>query len=258
MKNTKSSIMKMITKMCSLAIVVSMLFASCSEDETNFPDAASLRVIHAASDAPPVHVNYFGDDLPVLNFSINRALNFGQDSEFTIPANEARNLKFTYVTDTTTEVFSTPITLDAGQIVSFFLVGDSAELSSFTISESFQNPTDSVFGVNFVHASIELEESISIRIIVTDTTGVSDTTNLSSSLSFGETSGFSNYEATGRIDEYRFEYLNQSDSMLARLNLDPLRIRREKVFRNITVALIGAPDDGEGNSTLRIDQFDNF
>ena len=246
--------MKIFYKQTLLLFVSCLLFGSC-EEENSFPQAVALKVVHAASGAPAVHINYFGRDID--NFSVNPTLRFGANERFTLPARETRNIRFSYASDTTTEVYASQIDLEAGQISTLYLVGDSANLSSFVLPETFRNYSDSVFGVNFVHAAGDLE-AVAIRAIQTDREGLNDTTMVSLSLAPQTATGFSQYEATARIQEYNFQFLDASDEILVSFRIDPLRRRREKVFRNITIPLIGMADDDPGNSTLQAVQIDNF
>ena len=247
--------MKILYQQILLLLIACVIFISCDEDGNDFFQAASLQVVHAASGAPPVHVDYLQRDR--LNFLINPVLGFGSDDHFTLPANEARNIRFTFAEDTTREAFSKEIILEAGEMATFFLTGDSAQLSGFRIAQTFRNYTDSVFGVSFVHAANDLGE-VSVKVIQTDTAGINETLEIVTSLTPETSTAFSQYESTGRIDLYTFQYLNASDSVLASFSIDPLLSRREKVFRNISVPLIGSPDSGDGTSTLKIIQLDNF
>ena len=256
-KTFKDNKMKRILQNQLVVVLLCMVFLSCDDGNEEFPLAATLKVVHAASGVPDIHVDYFGSQGDMFTFNANRPLRFSAGERFTIPANEARTLRFTYATDTTVEVFSDNVQLEAGQITTYYITGDSAILSGFLLTETFQNYTDSVFGVNFVNAATDLA-NVGLRVIQTDTAGVNDTTIVFSTIGSGTSTGFGQYEATGRIEEYTFEYINASDSVLADFSIDPLRRRREKVFKNITVPLIGTPDDGEGNSALRTTGFDNF
>ena len=229
------------------------LLIACENEDNSFSQAATLRVVHTVPDAPPVHVNYFGFD--ELNFSVNPVLRFGRNQRYTLAANELRDVRFTYSEDTTRQVFNQDVTLDAGQIATLYLVGDSANLSSFMLNDVFQNYRDSLFGVRFVHASDDLE-AVSARVIRLNDDGSGDTTSLVSDFAFESASDFITFPAIGQVDDYTFQYLNASDSVLASLTIDPLRSRSEKVFRNIILPIIGRTDDGEGNSSLRVIQIE--
>ena len=246
--------MKTIYNLFLGLIILGLPLSACEENNDVFPNAATLKVVHAAPDVPITHVNYLGLD---INFSSGLALSFKSNRRFNLPAGEARSIIFTYLEDTTRQVFSQNITLDAGEISTYYIVGDSANLSGFLTTEVFQNYQDSVFGVSFVHASDD-SEILAIRAIQLDNEGVSDTTLVTNSLAFQETTDFLPFESTTRIDAYTFQYLDASGSILASFSIDPLRRRREKVFRNITLPLVGRTDDGEGGSSLEVIQIDNF
>ena len=237
-----------------------LLLTSCSDEDESFSQAASLKVVHAASGAPPVHVDYFGPELENLNFSINRTVSFASSSRFTIPANEVRDLRFTYASDTTTEVFVDEINLEAGEIATYFLLGDSANLTSAIIQDTGHKTfADSANAVRFVNMA-EGVESLNI--------GIQDSTiELASGLGFSQGSDFIEVDATLSNVEYTFEFKDDQDSVLT-----TFRFRQYSVFSfggtvfisvralrdNVTLALIGQADDGEGNSTLRVVQVNNF
>ena len=235
-------------------IIAFLLLAGCSDDDS-FPQAASLKVAHAAPGAPEVHVNYLGFES--LNFSVNPTLGFGEAARYTLPANEARNVRFTYASDTIRMVYNREITLDPGQVATFYLAGDSASLSGFLLTETFQNHTDSVFGVSFVHAA-NYPEAVLVSAIKVVPGGLTDTTLVETSLALERATDYIQFEATARVEAYTFQYLDLADSVLASFTIDPLRTGREKVFRNITLPFIGTPDDGTGNSTLSVALIDNF
>ena len=242
-------------KQIFLPIIIAFpLLAGCSDDES-FPQAASLKVAHAAPGAQEVHVNYLGFES--LNFSVNPTMGFGEAARYTLPANEARNVRFTYASDTTQVVYNREITLDPGQVATFYLAGDSAGLSGFLLTETFQNYTDSVFGVSFVHAAND-PETVSVRAIQVAAGGLTDTTSVEAPLTLEAATDYIQFEATAGVEGYTFQYLDVADSVLASFTIDPLRTGREKVFRNITLPFIGSLDDGTGNSTLSVTLIDNF
>ncbi len=251
--------MKNITKL-TFGLLTAILFFSCSEeDENDFLQAGSLKVVHAASGAPPVHVDYFGANFNV-NFSINPTLAFATSERFTIPANERRDLRFAYASDTTTEVFMDEISLEAGQIVTYFLLGDSANLSASMIMDTGHKTfTDSANAVRFINMA-EGVESLTI--------GIQDSTvALASSLGFSQGSDFIEVDATLQNENYVFTFKDDSDSLLTSFNF-----RQYQVFNfpgfffvntfalrdNVTLALVGKADDGDGNSALQVVQVNNF
>lgn len=238
----------------SLIVMTCLLIFSCEEDEPDVPQTATIKIINGVQDIGTIEVKDFEGSISVSSPELIR---FGRRSRFTLPINNATDLIIVPEEDTLNVVLSEKITLEkAGGIYSLFLYGDTIQVQSFIIEEQFSNYTDSIFGVSFVHAAIDLE-AVSVKAIQMDTAGVADTTIVSTSLMFQSATVFTQFEATSGIDNYTFQYLNNKDSVLASFSIDPLR-RREKVFRNITLPLIGKAVDSYGQSSLRIFQLDNF
>ena len=251
--------MRNLTKL-TCGLIVAFIFFSCSEEERTFAQSASLSVVHAASGAPSVHVDYFGETLDQLNFSINPTLAFASSNRFVIPSNEARPLVFTYASDTTTEVFSESVSLEPGQIATFYLVGDSANLSSRLINDTgFVTFSDSANAVRFINLA-EGVESLNI--------GIQDSTaTLASSLAFGDATEFITVDATLENERYTFTFNDPEGNQLTTFRFDqwlvfnfpgsffasPITFRK-----NVTFVLVGQADDGEGNSTLQVARVDNF
>ena len=242
-----------------LMLFTCMLYMACEDESGDFPQAASLQVVHAASGAPNVHVNYFG--LDDLNFSINPDLGFGATGSYTLPAGESRNIRFTYSEDTTREVFSQSVKLRAGEISTFFLLGDSTNLSSVLIEDTnLQLLRDSANAVRFINLS---EDVSSVNVGLGDSSVIID-----SDLTFSNASDFIEFDATLENPSYTFTFKNDADSVLASFPFEQWQVFiipdsppfiLEQTFRkNITLALIGKPDDGEGNNTLQIVRIDNF
>ena len=89
--------------------------------------------------------------------------------------------------------------------------------------------------------------------------GLADSTPaITGDLAFTHTSPYLEFAATNAAGTYTFTFKNAGGDALASFDLDPLRRGREVVFKNISLALIGRVDDGEGNSTLRGIQINNF
>ena len=66
------------------------------------------------------------------------------------------------------------------------------------------------------------------------------------------------FTATTGVEIYAFTFKNQEGDVVDSFELEPLRRVREAVFKNLSLALIGRADDGEGNSNLRVIQINNF
>ena len=241
--------MKSFYRQLLIGSVTCICLIACDDDDTDFAGAASLKVVHAIPGAPEIQINYLDENIP---FATNKAFGFGETKRYTLVTGETAVLRFNFVTDTTRQVFHQDVNLKAGEIATLYLKGDSTNLSSIFSIDSFANYPDSVFGVNFVHGADGLGP-VSIRSISLDNSGMSDTTTLVSMPASGSVSDFFQLKATKRIDRYAFQYLDGSDSVLASLEVEPLKDRSSKVFKNITLPLIGSP--GEGASIIEIDNF---
>ena len=237
---------------------------SCENgDDSDFPQAASLTVVHGAVSAPEVHVDYFGEELEVLDFSINPTLAFGSTGRFTIPADETRAVGITYASDTTSVVLEDEVSLRAGEITSLFLLGDSLNLRSEAIETiGLERLNDSINAIRFINLTEDVE-SLNI--------GIQDSTvTLASSLSFANPSAFVQVDATLENENYIFTFNDNEDIELATYNFQQWRVIifpfpgfdpviRALTFRkNLTLALVGKLDDGEGNNTLQVVRLDHF
>ena len=251
---------ELLYKQATVLFITFLVLLSCSEEDESFPLAASLTVVHGVPDAPAVHVNYFGRELEVLNFSINSTLGFRSGERFTIPANETRDVRFTYASDTTTEVLNRPVTLNVGQISTLFLLGDSANLSSVIIEDTgLQIFQDSLNGIRFINFS---EDIGAVNVGLVDSSIA-----IGSGLSFSDATEFIEFDATLENSEYNFTFKNDADSVLASFRFQQYQIFDFPGFffvntlalrRNVTLALVGNADDGEGNSTLSVVRVNHF
>ena len=250
--------MKTINKNLFVYCMMCLLLASCEDDIEGVPQPASLKMVHAAPGAPSVHVNYFG--VEDLNFSINPALAFGGNARYTIPAREARNIRFTYAADTAREVFNQELTLNPGQISTFFLLGDSANHSSVIIDDAGHRTfQDSLNAIRFINMSESVE---AVNVGLADSSVV-----IATDLSFSNATEFIEFDATLENQTYTFTFKNDEGSVLS-----SYEFRQYEVFdfpgfffvnvkalrKNVTLALVGAPDDGAGNSTLQVVQVNHF
>ena len=212
--------MKKILNYLTLIVILSLALSACEENEIIVEEpAASLSVVHAASGAPPVHVDYFGETIEQLDFSINPTLSFASSNRFVIPSNETRALGFTYASDTTNVVFEEEVTLAPGQIATYFLLGDSLNLSSRLIDDAglvtFRDSTNAVRFINLA----EGVQSLNI--------GIQDSTaTVASSLAFGDATEFITVDATLENERYDFTFKNEADSTLTTLGFDQWRVLR--------------------------------
>ena len=242
--------MKLLKQSLSL-LAVAFLFLRC-EEENDFTTASSLKVVHAAT-APQVHVNYFGTE---LLFSSNPTLGYTEWERYTLPAEEPRALTFTYASDTNRQVLSEVVTLAAGEISTYYLLGDSANLTGFLLEDGFPiSPTeteaDSIVNVRFINLSRDAG-TVNVATLRFDGTIVSG-------LDFQQDSDFIAFSATTTDSTYVFQFKDPSDQVLASASLDPIPSRGVKpVFKSLTYALIGQADDGEGNDTLQIMPIEHY
>ncbi len=234
---------------------------SCENgDDNDFPQAASLTVVHGAVSAPEVHVDYFGEELEVLDFSINPTLAFGSTGRFTIPADKTRAVGITYASDTTSVVLEDEVSLRAGEITSLFLLGDSLNLRSEAIETiGLERLNDSINAIRFINLT---EDVASLNIGIQDST-----VTLGSDLSFADPTDFIPVDATLENPNYLFTFTNEQDEVLASFNFEQYTIFDFPGFffvqtlalrRNVTLALVGELDDGEGNSTLQVVRLNHF
>ena len=248
--------MKNYLTQITFSCIALWVFSSCEGDDPDFPESGSLTVVHAAAGAPAVHVDYFGDELEALNFAINPTLEYATNDRFAIPADEPRTLGFTFASDTTTVVLEEPIRLRAGEITTFFLLGDSDNLSSRTIETlGLQRLTDSVNAIRFINMA-EGVPSLNI--------GIQDSTvTLGSDLSFADPTDFIQVNATLAEPNYVFTFADDQGTELATYDFQQYRIFDFPGFffvqtlalrRNVTLALVGRVDDG----TLQVVQINHF
>ena len=253
--------MKNYLTQISLSFIVLWVFIACEEnDDNDFLQPASLTVVHGATGAPAVHVNYFGDEIETLDFLINPILPLGSNDRFTIPAGETRSLGFTYASDTTSVVFEENITLRAGEITTYFLLGDSLNLRSETIETlGLKRLNDSINAIRFINMTDDVP---SLRIGIQDST-----VTLASDLLFAEPTDFIEVDATLENENYVFTFNNDQGNELSTFNFRQYRIfnfssglfiSTSALRRNVTLALVGALDDGEGNNTLEVIRINHY
>ena len=246
--------MKDLNKLFILLLLTAMLFA-CEEDDPEIKRVASLKVVHAVADAPGVYVNYFNEEITFAGYPLVR---FGSFERYTLPAEGPTNLIFTYDGDTTRQAFSEAVMLEAGQVATYFLTGDSSSLSSVMVEDvGIATLTDSLNAIRFINMS---PDTGPVQIGIADSSVV-----IAPELAYTNTTEYISFEATSMHPEYTFEFRNADDSVLASYRfvqiIPPffpgLPPTARALRDNLSLVLVGNPDDGEGNSTLQIIQIDN-
>ena len=232
--------MKIVTKISLIVLLISLL-VSCEEDEINVVQTASIKIIHALVNTGDVEIRNLEGSIS------NRARNplrYGRNERYTLPANTVIDFLIVEAEDTlNTFLDETLVVRNAGTIYSLFLVGDSSNMESLLIEDVFQNYQDSTFGVRFINLSPD-SEPISVRRIA------NDTINVSSGISYQSTSDFEKFSATSVNGEYNFQFLDTFGNVIASESINP--INNGLVGKNITLALIGLFDNGEGENSLSI------
>lgn len=238
-----------------LMVVALLPLPSCDENEPNVPQASTIRVVNTIQGIGDIDLRDFQGSFML---SGSDKIGYGLAERFTVIAGSSVPLDIVPTSDTLNTIFSDVLEFpEPGSITSVYLTGDSIDVQAFQLQEQFTNYSDSIFGVRFIHASDDTEP-VSIRSIQIDTTGVADTTTVFSSLAFQSGTEFFQFEATSRIDDYTFQYLDATDNVLQSVTINPLQNFQLKVFKNISVALIGRTDDSSSSSSLGLIRYDNF
>lgn len=242
--------MKTYIQLVSLLVIGSILCISCETTYDNdFPMTASLKVVHAAEGLPSVHVDYFGFS-ETIDYASNPTLRFGRSERYTLPANETRSIIFVSSEDTTSTILSQTVKLPAGNVSSLYLTGANNKVEALLVEEIFTNYKDSIVGIRFANLSMDTPAT---SVVISGQTG-----DVVSALSYKDFSEYIQFPAKTSDGSYTFEFQDASGNTLEIFTLDPLRRRREVVFKNLTLALVGLADDGNGGSTLDIIQINNY
>ncbi|GAA3604990.1 DUF4397 domain-containing protein [Flavivirga amylovorans] len=245
--------MKSFNILIILLLICSICFVSCeTSDDSEFPQAASLKVVHAINGAPGIYVeNSMSEDTPFTNLP---TLDFSEFRRFTLPARESIDIDVIFETDTTSQVASEQFNLGAGKIQTYFLYGDEANVSSTLVEDiGLRTITDSTNVVRFVNLTKD------VNTFSVDAGGID---NLVSSIEIAEASEFVTIDATLENLEYTFSFKDEQGNELSNF------FYRQWFFfpgfgafvqsfqDTITFALVGALDDGQGNNTLNVIQID--
>lgn len=229
-------------------LVITCCFVACEEDDNSPQAISSLKIVHAVTNAPPIHVNYFGEN---INFAGNPALVFSEDARYTLPANLDRTIVFTSVEDTLNSVYQQSVNFNVGDIHTLFLTGQGENIEGLLLKDQLLTLSDSAVGVRFINLSPN------IGTISVDFGNESDP--VISDLGFRESSDFIKLPATKDIGAYLFEFKDNEGNMQASANFNPLpRAGRKPIFRNITFVLLGLVEDEGGISPLGVSQIDHY
>ena len=227
--------------------LLTLSFLACEEESAdNFQKAGSLKVVHAAAEAPAVHVDYFGFEESV-SFSNNPTLSFGANARFTIPEGENRTVNFVNSLDTTSILLSREVTLEVGEISTIYLTGRDTNIEALQVEDDIIAPVlDSITGVRFTNLSPDSGPV---------TVGISgDTQAVIPALSYQDFSAYTPFSTTVADGSYAFEFRDAGGTVLASFTLNPFQRNNVSVKRNLTLALIGQAE----NATLSIARINNY
>ena len=238
----------MTIKNTLILLIISFCFAGCEEDAAAPRMISSLKVVHALTDAPPLHINYFGEE---ISFADNPALAFGETGRYTIPANVDRMIAFTSAEDTLSNIYQQSVNFEAGDIHSLFLTGQMENIQGLLLKDKLLTFTDSAVGVRFVNLSPDVG-------VISVGTG-DESGDVISGLDFRNASDFMALPVTQEIGAYQFQFKDDGDHGLVSVEFNPLpTFGRKPIFKNVTFVLIGLSDDGSGSGSLSVMQIDHF
>ena len=237
-------------KRVTALFLITLFLASCDfEDDNGFPQVASLKVVHAAVNAPDVHVDYFGFQNGI-NFSSNPTLSFGNNERYTIPAGTDRDILIVDATDTTATLLTENLNFAAGEVATLFIVGQGNNPGSLLIEDNLSILSDSVMGIRFANLSVD-SSPVSIAI-----TG--EANNVVSDLPYQGFSEYLEFPAQSANGAYSFEFRDGSGTVLTSFDINPLQPGNIVARRHLTLALIGLSDDGQGGNSLSVARINNY
>ena len=231
-----------------LLLTINVFCFSCDEEELTNTTTSSLKVVHAVPDAPSVHVNYFGRDITFLN---NPVLSFGTNGRYTLPAGTEREIKIINSEDTLSQILTTSVLLPAGGMGTLFLTGQSENIEALFLEDDILSITDSLVGVRFVNLSPDIG-SISVGV-------AGEETNIINGLNYKDASAYNELIATSSTGVYSFEFKDSNENIVATTFLNPIPpFGTKPLFKNMTFALIGLADNGNGSSSVSVRTINNF
>lgn len=237
--------MKNLYKITILLFITSYLTACDDDDNLLLP--GSVKVVHAAVDFPPVYINYVGRDITFRNNSI---LSYRSSRRYTIPTGIDRDIRIVNAEDTLSQLLNQTVNLGAGDIQTLFLAGQGENTEILLVEDDVLVLKDSLVGVRFINLSPD-SGPVSIGVAGEDA-------DLARDLAFKDASVFNAVGATIADGVYQFEFKDANDNVIAMTTMDPLPRRNKPLFKNLTFALIGLVNDGQGGSTLSVIQINNF
>ncbi|WP_185154071.1 DUF4397 domain-containing protein [Fulvivirga sp. M361] len=220
--------------------LISGLIIAC-EDENNIQFPASLKVVHAAENAPALHVNYFGRE---IIFSDNPMLSFGGSMRTSLPSDIERTIFFVSAEDTLNQVHQQSVTFQPGDIHTLFLTGDEENIEGTLVRDEPLVLMDSLVGIRFVNLS---PDSGPVSVGLTGQTEL-----ISSDLAFKASSDFNQLTADNATGVYTFEFKDADGEVLINTTIDP--VSNGFVFKNTTFVLMG----NRADATLIIRRIDSF
>jgi len=227
-------------------MVISGFTACEKEDPNDRPGTASLKVIHAAVETPPIQI----DDLNAiiaLSFANKPVLEFGNNTRLTLPANTGRTLNLVSAVDTTQILLSTRVNLPPGNISSLYLTREGETPEVLLVEDDLITPIqDSITGIRFANLSpdsgpITVGISGSIQAVVPE-------------LLYQDFSVYTPFSATTADGSYEFEFRDAGGEVLASFTLDPFQRNNVSVQKNLTLVLTGKAE----NSTLSVARVNNY
>ena len=234
--------------------LLSIFFLACEDDPVEINQTASLKVVHGITSAPALYVNTFNEEITFSSFE--RTIPFGQFQRYTFSAGENRELSFTYNNDTTLQILMESVNLGSGQIATLFLLGDSANVSTTLVEDvGLKTLKDSLNAIRFINLA-EGVNSVNV--------GLADSSiTIAQDLAFNNSTDFIEFDATLENVFYNFTFKDEADDVLASFRydqfffipgFDPFVL---SLYDNVTLALVGELDNGEGVSTLQVIRIDH-
>ncbi|MDO6434764.1 DUF4397 domain-containing protein [Flavitalea sp. BT771] len=250
-----------LRQLATCALAGTML--SCAKQHAA-PGTASLTLINAVVGSSPSLVTNFSGNSPITWYNKALKLVYGNwNSTYQQGCYSGQQkLAIYHYPDTSahsTPLFSLDLLLPAGTIHTLFLTGTmSAPDTLFTTdTPPYHPPSDSSVGLRFVNLSPG-SNPVSINI-----TGGANGSEVSS-LPYKGITGFKNYPATAAVSDYNFEFRDAATGALIG-NYDVTGINsllygfnNTRLYRNLTLALLGLPGDPASLKIMLIESYTSY